>query len=100
MIVRVAVLCVLLLSASSVLAQGQYEYLKCWNGEYPTYNKPEQKFFAQTEVREPLRKLLPSRIFFLLTRGHTKEGPIKVVGNYLKALVCGSPESYGCDNQT
>jgi hypothetical protein len=99
-IARVVLFCVLLLAGSNVLAQGKYDHLKSWNGEYPTYNKSGRKFFNLPEVREPLRRFLPRRIFFLLTRGHTKEGPIKIVRNYLKALVCGSPESYGCDNQT
>ena len=99
-VVRIGVFCVLLLAGSNALAQGKYDHLKSWNDEYPTYNKSGRKFFNLPEVREPLRKLLPRRIFFLLTRGHTKEGPIRIVGNYLTALVCGSPESYGCDNQT
>ena len=47
-----------------------------------------------------MRKLLPRRIYFLLTKGHTKEVPIKIVRNYLKVSVCGSPDSYACDNIT
>ncbi len=89
-----------LLVGSNVPAQGKYDYLKSWSGVYPTYNKAEQRFFNLPEVREPLRKLLPNRIYFLLTRGHTKEGPIKLVRNYLTVLVCGSPKSYRCDHQT
>src|SRR5438270_4660887 len=99
-IARFALFGLLLFAGTNVLAQGKYDRLKTWNGEYPTYNKSGRKFFNLPEVRQPLRRLLPRRIYFLLTRGHTKEGPIKVVRNYLRALVCGSPESYGCDNAT
>jgi hypothetical protein len=99
-VVRIAIVLSVLGLGSNVVAHGKYKYLGRWNGEYPTYNKTKQKFFDLSEVREPLRKLLPQRLFFLLTRGHTREGPIKVVRNYLRALVCGSPDSYGCDNQT
>ncbi len=97
---RIAILFVLLLVGPTVLGQTKYDYLKSWSGAYPTYNKSGQRFFNLPEVREPLRKLLPNRIYFLLTRGHTKEGPLKLVRNYLTVLVCGSPKSYRCDNQT
>ena len=99
-LVRITILFMLLFGASNVLAQGKYDYLKSWSGVYPTYNKSKERFFNLPEVREPLRKLLPRRIFFLLTRGHTKEGPIKLVRSYLTVLVCGAPKSYRCDNQT
>lgn len=79
-------------------AQASYGNLKTWNGQYPTYNKTARKCFDLPEVRNPLRKLVPRRVYFLLTKGHTKEGPIKIARNYLKAIVCGSPKSYSCDN--
>jgi hypothetical protein len=85
---------------SSAMAQEKYAHLKSWEGKYPTYNKSPRKFFTLPEVRVPLKRLLSRRVFFLLTKGHTKEGPIKITGNYLKVVVCGSPESYGCDNIT
>ena len=91
---------ILVILCSSAAAQGSYDHLKAWDGQYPTYNKSPRKFFKIPEVRDPLRKLLPRRIYFLVTKGHTKEGPIKIVGNYLKAKVCGSPGSYACDNIT
>ena len=91
---------ILIALCSNAAAQGSYGHLKTWDGQYPTYNKSPRKFFNIPEVRDPLRKLLPRRIYFLLTKGHTKEGPIKIVRNYLKANVCGSPDSYGCDNIT
>ena len=81
-----------------VVAQEKYDYLRSWDGKYPTYNKSPRKFFSLLEVQRPLKKLLNRRDYFLLTKGHTKEGPVKIIGNYLKAQVCGSPGSYACDN--
>lgn len=82
------------------MAQQSYGDLRSWEGRYPTYNKSADKFFDLPKVRNPLRKLLPRRVFFLLTKGHTKEGPIRIVRNYIKTKVCGSPKSYRCDNIT
>jgi hypothetical protein len=99
-IAKLSVVLILITLCSNGMAQGKYESLKTWDGQYPTYNKSPHKFFDLPEVRQPLRKLLPPRVYFLLIKGHTKEGPIKIVGNYLKAIVCGSPKSYGCDSIT
>ena len=90
----------LLSMCANAMAQGRYVHLKSWNGQYPTYNKLPRKFFDLPEVRRPLKKLLSRRIYYLLTKGHTKEGPIQIIGNYLKVNVCGSPESYACDHVT
>ncbi len=97
---RLSLVLILLATCSNAVAQRNYADLKAWDGQYPTYNKSPRKFFDLPEVRDPLRKLLPRRVYFLLTKGHTKEGPIKIVRNYLKANVCGSPESYSCDHIT
>jgi len=84
----------------SVVAQSKYVNLRSWEGKYPTYNNERQKFFDLPEIQHPLRKLLNRRDYYLLTRGHTKEGPIKLIDDYLKVKVCGSPGSYICDNAT
>jgi hypothetical protein len=99
-IAKVSAVLILVTLCSNAAAQGSYGHLKAWDGQYPTYNKSPRKFFNIAEVRDPLRKLLPRPIYFLLTKGHTKEGPIKIDRNYLKAIVCGSPDSYSCDNIT
>lgn len=99
-IAKLSLVLILVATSSNAMAQGNYSDLKTWDGQYPTYNKSPRKFFGLPQVRDPLRKLLPRRVYFLLTKGHTKEGLIKIVRNYLKAIVCGSPESYGCDNIT
>ena len=91
----------LLLGAlTNAMAQTKYAHLRSWEGQYPTYNRLRRKFFNLPEVRLPLKRLLPRRVYYLLTKGHTREGPIKVIANYLKVKVCGSPESYVCDNDT
>lgn len=90
----------LLSMCADAIAQERYAHLKSWNGQYPTYNKLPRKFFDLPEVRRPLKKLLSRRVYYLLTKGHTKEGPVKIIGNYLKVNVCGSPESYACDDVT
>jgi hypothetical protein len=82
------------------MAQGRYAHLRSWEGQYPTYNNLPRKFFDLPEVRRPLKKFLSRRVYYLLTKGHTKEGSIKIIGNYLKVNVCGSPESHACDNVT
>lgn len=87
-------------SVESAMAQGRYTHLRSWVGKYPTYNKSSRKFFDLPEINRPLRRLLNRRDYYLLTRGHTKEMPISVVGDYLKVRVCGSPGSYACDNNT
>ena len=84
----------------SAVGQGSYAHLKSWEGTFPTYNKSSRKFFSLPEVQRPLKKLLNRRDYYLLTKGHTKEAPIKLIGSYLKAQVCGSPESYACDHHT
>jgi hypothetical protein len=95
------IIALLLLSVwVNALAQNGYAHLRRWEGQYPTYNKLPQKFFALPEIQRPLKELLSRRVYYLLTKGHTKEGPIKIIGNYLKVNVCGSPESYACDNVT
>ena len=88
----------LLVISINVVAQGKYAHLKSWEGKYPTYNKSSRKFFNLPEVQRPLKKLLNQRDYYLLAEGHTKEVPIMLIGDYLKVKVCGSPESYACDN--
>ena len=82
----------------NVVAQRKYAHLKHWEGKYPTYSKSSRKFFNLPEIQHPLKKLLNQRDYYLLTKGHTKEVPIMLIGDYLKVKVCGSPESYACDN--
>jgi hypothetical protein len=94
---RIAGLLLLVISLN-VIAQGKYTHLKSWEGKYPTYNKSSRKFFNLPEVQRPLKKLLNQRDYYLLTKGHTKEVPIMLIGDYLKVKVCGSPQSYACDN--
>lgn len=99
-IAKLSAVLILVTLCSNAAGQGDYGHLRAWDKQYPTYNKSQQKFFNIPAVRNPLRKLLPRRIYFLLTKGHTKEVPITIVRNYLEAKVCGSPDSYGCDNTT
>ena len=99
-IAKLSAVLILVTLCSNAAAQGDYGHLRAWDKQYPTYNKSPQKFFNIPEVRNPLRKLLPRRIYFLLTKGHTKEFPITIVRNYLEAKVCGSHDSYACDNNT
>jgi len=95
-IARLFALLLLLGAGTSAAAQGKYAHLRSWEGKHPTYNKAARKFFDLPEVRRPLKKLLDRRVYYLLTRGHTKEGPIKIIDDYLKVSVCGSPDSYAC----
>ena len=83
---------------TNAVAQGKYAHLRSWEGKYPTYNKSARKFFNLPEIQRPLKKLLNRRDYHLLTRGHTREIPIKIIGSYLKVKVCGSPGSYACDS--
>jgi hypothetical protein len=87
-------------SVANVCAQGKLAHLKSWEGKYPTYNRSSKKFFRLLEIARPLRRLLSKEDFYLLTEGHTKETPFRVIDNYLKVTVCGSPDSYACDHQT
>jgi hypothetical protein len=98
---KLIIAALLLLSMwTNTIAQERLGHLRNWDGQYPTYNKLPQKFFDLPEVRRPLKKLLSQRVYYLLTKGHTKEGPIKIIDHYLKVKVCGSPKSYACDNAT
>lgn len=86
----------LLIACSSAMGQAKYSDLKTWAGKYPTYNNSSVKFFKLSKIRRPLKKLLSAEDFYLLTKGHTKETPFKLVDHYLRVTVCGEPDSYAC----
>src|SRR5437764_12885611 len=85
---------------ANAAAQGSYAHLRSWEGKYPTYNREHRNFFNLPEIQRPLRRLLSRQDYYMLTRGHTKEVPIQIVDNYMRVVVCGSPESYACDHET
>jgi hypothetical protein len=85
---------------SQAEAQGRYAYLKKWEGKLPSFEKTVGNFFNQSEIRRPLRKLLGNRDFYFLTKGHTKEAPIRIIDNHLQVYVCGSHKGIGCDHNT
>ena len=85
---------------TNAIGQEKYAHLRSWDGKYPTYNKSARKFFDILEVRSRLKRLLSPRDYYLLTKGHTKEMPIRLIENYLKIRVCGARGSYACINQT
>ncbi|OLE51201.1 MAG: hypothetical protein AUG51_24540 [Acidobacteria bacterium 13_1_20CM_3_53_8] len=85
---------------ANAAAQGSYAHLRSWEGKYPTYNREHRNFFNLPEIQRPLRRLLSQHDYYMLTRGHTKEGPIEIVDNYLRVFMCGSPRSYACDHIT
>ncbi len=85
---------------TNAIAQEKYAHLKSWDSKYPTFNKSARKFFDIPAVKAPLKRLLNRQDYYLLTKGHTKEMPIRLVKNYLKVRVCGTPSSYACINQT
>jgi hypothetical protein len=66
----------------------------------PTFDKRSGNFFMLPEIARTLRNLLNKEDYYYLAKGHTKEGPINLIDNYLQIYVCGSRHSYGCDNNT
>ncbi len=101
---KLLVIAVILFAGITAQSQNNDIELKKWVGTYPTYNEagyPSSKsFFHLPEIAAPLKKLLSKEDFYYLTKGHTKEGPIKLFENYLQVYLCGTRGSYPCDNNT
>jgi hypothetical protein len=101
---KLLAIAVILFTGVTAQSQNSYTDLKKWVGKCPTYNEagyPSSKsFFNLPEIAVPLKKLLSKEDFYYLTKGHTKESPIKLFENYLQVYLCGTRGSYPCDNNT
>ena len=94
------IILIFLLLTINIGAQGNNEHLKKWVGKLPTFDKESGNFFRLPEIARSLQRILSKKDYEYLATGHTKEGPIILIDNYLQIYVCGSRQSLGCDNNT
>ncbi len=94
----VTVLFLLVISSSAVWGKdANWQFLKKWNGKYPTKEKTKENFFEISLVNENIRELLSKKDFKHLTKELEVETPIETVGEYLLVMVCLS-HCCPCDN--
>ncbi len=91
---------IFLLVAVNIWAQGNNVYLKKWAGKLPTFDKKSGNFFRLPEIARSLKSILSKKDYDYLAAGHTKEGPVTLIDDYLQIYVCGSRQSLSCDNNT
>ena len=82
----------LLCFSTAVFAQDKLGHLKSWDGK-PTQEvdgkgKITANFFALTEVRTPLKRLLRPVDFNLVTKGYAVGSPLKLFGDFLATSMC------------
>lgn len=73
-------------------AQDKLGQLKSWDGkptqEVNSNGKVTADFFALTEVRTPLRRLLKPSDYNLVTKTYSVGSPLKLFGDFLATTMC------------
>jgi len=82
----------LLCLSAAVFSQDKLVNLKSWDGKTPTdaddKGKVTANFWALSEVKQPLKRLLTPSDYNLLTRAYSVEAPFKLMGDFLGTSVC------------